>query len=282
MVKAMFENMKWDPITVLKGVYELVCVVLFSLVIGCAMGSLGMTTMGDLKHVPMSLAMGEGSFVGGGVAILLGPILYYGMVREYLNMKNLGLLVAVCIIPSMFFALIINPMISIVMPPSILGLGSLLIRIKEFEKTLPIQHQRTLFQYVERYNNNRIKFFIEFICVVTFSLLLGLGMNVLYFAGNGFYMGDLAIMLVSAGLIVYPVLGLILYYGLVRKYLNLYYLGFLLVAVFFTNTTVEYFFHGIIPMILNPLFFLIGCYWIWSRESLKRKAMSGSSGEVAV
>ncbi len=276
----MAQEMKWDTVDVLKVIYELICVGLFSLIMGCGMGTLFMGPMVGLRYLFEKVSMGdgsiveymaisEGSIIGGGVALILGPILYYGVVRDYLNIKNLGLLVAACFVPSMLFGVIFNPMFSIAMPPSILGIGSLIIQLKETEKTASIQSRRKIFQYIDRHKNNVIKFFIEFICVLAFSLVLGLGMNNLFVIANAFHKRELIAKLIIVGLIVYPVLGLILYYGLVRKYLNLRYFGLFLSLSFFTSLTVVYIFHGVVAMILNPVLLIIGCIIIWIRESKK-------------
>jgi len=109
-------------------VVELFCVVLFSLNMGISMGALPMLVDTGFNF------LGYGIVLGSIVATILGPILYYTLVRNYLTVANLGILIGCCSLSGIIVTLILNSMVSSIVTPAVLVIGSVLIRIKESEK----------------------------------------------------------------------------------------------------------------------------------------------------
>ncbi|MBI3195025.1 MAG: hypothetical protein HYZ34_11265 [Ignavibacteriae bacterium] len=107
---------------------EFICILLFSLNLGVGMGILPLMIRKEYSLIEF------GVVVGGTAASILGPILYYSLIRNYLTVFNLGLLVGACSLSGLLVAILLNPMVSSIVTPSVLIIGSVLIRIKESEK----------------------------------------------------------------------------------------------------------------------------------------------------
>ena len=112
---------------------EFVCVLLVSLNFGMAMGWSFMRIRSTFGT--------DGAIVGGVVSSILGPILYYFLVRNYLTVNNLGMLVSCCSLSGILIALV-SPWFSMVCVPGVLIAGCLLIRIRGSEKKNKITEEQ--------------------------------------------------------------------------------------------------------------------------------------------
>ena len=113
---------------VTKLIVEFICVLLFFLSWGVAMGIL--VTYIFFQNM---LFGGFGVVIGILGAYTLGPIFYYGLVRGNLNFKNFILLFSSCSLSAVLSAPF-SPFLSAVVAPAVFAIGCFLMRMKADEK----------------------------------------------------------------------------------------------------------------------------------------------------
>ncbi len=118
--------MIWDTNEVVKVIIELFCVIIFCATIGAGIGWLQGAIIKETTHV-------EGAIAGGMVAGILGPILYYLLLRGDVTVSDWGLLILGCAVLGTLSALLFD-IISIIITPLTLILGCIIIGAKHSEK----------------------------------------------------------------------------------------------------------------------------------------------------
>ena len=102
-------------------VYEFACILSISLVLGIGIGGL----QGIIAFRSSTYAEG-GATIGGIVAVIVGPFVYYTFLRKYLTVKDAANLIMICLAAGLLSALMFG-WGSLAVTPLALFLGALRI-----------------------------------------------------------------------------------------------------------------------------------------------------------
>lgn len=109
-------------------IYEFFCITSISLMIGMGLGVIqSFLAFRSLTFIK------DGTIIGGLWATIVGPFVYYILLRKILNIKNAANLIVLCIGAGCVSALILGWFSSFV-TPLVLILGAIIIRLRANDK----------------------------------------------------------------------------------------------------------------------------------------------------